>query len=112
MERKTVKIKEAAEMLSLDPSTISRYGKRGRLLLIAGGLVNVESIEAFANGENRTWQSDQRIRRVGVAVEVSAGMGQSIKNPTEHGESKSKSKGNSSDAAPLIATGPKLFSRS
>jgi hypothetical protein len=94
IERKTVKIKEAAEMLSLDPSTIRRYGKRGRLLLIAGGLVNVESIEAFANGENRTWQSDQRIRRVGVAVEVSAVKAASTPSRAVASESKSRSKDN------------------
>jgi hypothetical protein len=93
IERKTVKIKEAAEMLSLDPSTIRRYGRAGRLLLIAGGLVNVESIEAFANGEQRTWQSDQRIRRQGVAVEVSAVGGQSTPSRAAASESRSRSMG-------------------
>jgi hypothetical protein len=66
-----VKIATAAAMLSLDPSTIRRYGKRGRLLLIAGGLVNVDSIRAFARGETNEYQSETRVRRKGIEITAS-----------------------------------------
>src|SRR5690242_10247144 len=53
--RTTVKVATAAKVLEVDTSTIRRWGKQGKLLIVDGRLVSVESIRAFARGEHNEY---------------------------------------------------------
>src|SRR5689334_23179896 len=71
MQQELVDITTAAAVLDVDPSTIRRYGRQGKLLIIGSGRgrrVNVESLQAYARGEAIECQNEIKVRRVGVVV--------------------------------------------